>query len=86
MSASKHSFGQVSDVIEIMERVERTLLKGNDKKVAVLSILRKNFPIMFEEHEDFISGTIDALVWVAKNRKTIQANKKKCLRLFSCVK
>jgi glutaredoxin 2 len=83
---SKHSFGAVSDVIEIMERVERTNLKGEDKKAAVLSILRKNYPIMFEEHGEFLSSTIDALVWVVKNRKSIQINKKKFLRFFSCVK
>ena len=42
---SKHSFGHVSDVIEVMERVERMTMKGEDKKAAVLSILRNTYPI-----------------------------------------
>ena len=72
----------IKEIIEQMNDSEKLFTKGEEKKNYVkLRIKKKMLSGIWEENEDLIDSTIEAVVAFSK----IKQKRKKCKNIFGCV-
>ena len=82
---SKRSFGLVSTVVDVIEKVESILdLTGIESKQKAMILIQATLgDDTYYQHREVISSLIDFLCYITKNKKALHLNEKRFIQLIS---
>ena len=82
---SKRSFGLISTVVDVTEKIESIAdLTGiQSKEKAMILIKGVLGDEMYNQQRDIISSLIDFLCYITKNKKQLHLNEKRFIKLIS---